>query len=148
MLLADEGHYVGKLDTADAETADLDLLVQSFMKPEAQTARAGVALNDVAALFERRDLISVAVLDDEDRLLGCITIDDVVDIIHEEADLFAPVLQSAKQRAVWLGINLGKAFVAAWVVGLFEEALDKIAVLAVLMPIIASMCGIAGSRTL
>jgi magnesium transporter len=162
MVLADEGRYVGKLDVADVVTGDPDLLVQSVMQPEAETVRAGAAVREVAALFERRDLISVAVLDDDDRLLGRITVDDVVDIIREEADrtllaragleeeadLFAPVLQSAKRRAVWLGINLVTVFVAAWVIGLFEEALDKIVALAVLMPVVASMGGIAGSQTL
>jgi magnesium transporter len=95
-------------------------------------------------------------------LLGRITIDDVVDIIREEADrallasagleqeedLFAPVIPSAKRRAVWLGINLVTVFAAAWVIGRFEEALDKIVALAVLMPVVASMGGIAGSQTL
>jgi magnesium transporter len=104
----------------------------------------------------------VAVLDEEDRLLGRITIDDVVDIIREEADrallasagleeeedLFAPVLPSAKRRAVWLGINLVTVFLAARVIGLFEDALEKIVALAVLMPVVASMGGIAGSQTL
>jgi len=102
------------------------------------------------------------VLDDEDRLLGRITIDDVVDIIREEADrtllaragleqeedLFAPVLPSAKRRSVWLGINLVTVFLAAWVIGRFEEVLDKIVALAVLMPVVASMGGIAGTQTL
>jgi magnesium transporter len=68
--------------------------------------------------------------------------------LDEEEDLFAPVLPSAKRRAVWLGINLITVFAAAWVIGRFEEALDKIVALAVLMPVVASMGGIAGSQTL
>jgi magnesium transporter len=162
MVLSDVGRYVGKLGMADVVTGDPDLQVEAVMKPEAETVRAGAAEREVAALFERRDLVSVAVLDDDDRLLGRITIDDVVDIIREEADrtllasagleeeadLFASVLRSAKQRAVWLGINLVTVFMAAWVIGLFSDALDKIVALAVLMPVVASMGGIAGSQTL
>jgi magnesium transporter len=162
MVLSDEGRYIGKLDMADVVTGDPDLLVQAVMKSDAETVRAGASEHEVAALFERRDLVSVPVLDDEDRLLGRITIDDVVDIIREEADrtllasagleeeedLFAPVLPSAKRRAVWLGINLVTVFLAARVIGLFEHTLEKIVALAVLMPVVASMGGIAGSQTL
>jgi magnesium transporter len=108
------------------------------------------------------DLISAPVVDEAGRLLGRITIDDVVDVIREESerslmqmagldeedDMFAPVVASARRRAVWLGINLLTAFLAAWVIGLFEGTLEKIVALAVLMPIVASMGGIAGSQTL
>jgi magnesium transporter len=94
--------------------------------------------------------------------MGRITIDDVVGIIREEADhtimsmagldeeqdMFAPVMTSAKRRAVWLGVNLVTAFLASWVIGLFEATLQEIVALAVLMPIVASMGGIAGSQTL
>lgn len=162
MVLSDEDRYLGKLDMADLLTSEPGLQVADAMKPETATVRAGVIDHEVAALFERRDLISVAVLDDDDRLLGRITVDDVVDIIREEADhallasagleededLFAPVVPSARRRAVWLGINLVTVFAAAWVIGRFEEALDKIVALAVLMPVVASMGGIAGSQTL
>lgn len=162
MVLSDEGRYQGKLDMADLLTGDPDLHVAEVMQPEADTVRANAPESEIAALFERRDLISVAVLDDEDRLLGRITIDDVVDIIREEADrrllqsagleededLFAPVVPSAKRRGLWLGINLVTVFAAAWVIGRFEEALDKLVALAVLMPVVASMGGIAGSQTL
>jgi len=162
MVLSDENRYLGKLNMADLLTSAPDLQVAEVMKPEAVTVRASATDHEVAALFERRDLISVAVLDDEDCLLGRITIDDVVDIIREAADhallaragldededLFAPVIPSAKRRALWLGINLITVFAAAWVIGRFEEALDKIVALAVLMPVVASMGGIAGSQTL
>jgi magnesium transporter len=162
MVLSDEGRYAGKLAMADLVTGDPDLLVEEVMEREAETVRAVVDDGEVAALFERRDLISVAVLDDDARLLGRITIDDVVDIIREEADrtvlasagleedtdLFAPVLQSASRRALWLGINLVTVFLAAWVIGRFEVALEKIVALAILMPVVASMGGIAGSQTL
>jgi magnesium transporter len=101
-------------------------------------------------------------VDEHGKLLGRIIVSDVVDIILAEADkallasaglvededLFAPVIPSAKRRAIWLGINLVTVFMAAWVIGRFEAVLDKIVVLAVLMPVVASMGGIAGSQTL
>lgn len=117
---------------------------------------------DVALWFERRKLLSAPVLADDGKVLGRITIDDVVSLIREDAnhslmsmaglteeqDMFAPVLSSAKRRALWLGINLLTAFLAASVIDLFEETIQQIVALAVLMPIVASMGGIAGSQTL
>jgi len=102
------------------------------------------------------------VVDDRNRLLGRITVDDVVDVIRDEAehsvlsmaglseerDIFAPVVQSGRRRGVWLGVNLATAFLASWVIGRFTATLDQIVALAVLMPIVASMGGIAGSQTL
>jgi magnesium transporter len=162
MVIDDTGRYLGKLDLADALTGGPDTLVATLMNPEAPSVRAATSEHDVAAIFERRDLISLAVTDDAGYLLGRITIDDVVDVIREESDrallnsaglseeedMFAPVLPSAVRRGVWLGINLLTVFVAAWVIGRFEEALDKMVALAVLMPVVASMGGIAGSQTL
>lgn len=162
MVIDDTGRYLGKLDLADALTGDPDTLVATLMNPEAPSVRAATSEHDVAAIFERRDLISLAVTDDAGYLLGRITIDDVVDVIREESDrallnsaglseeedMFAPVLPSAARRGVWLGINLVTVFAAAWVIGRFEEALDKMVALAVLMPVVASMGGIAGSQTL
>jgi magnesium transporter len=162
MVLSDDGRYAGRLDLADVVTGDPELRVEAVMKPEAERVLASAGEREVAALFERRDLISVAVIDEEDRLLGRITIDDVVDIIREEADrrllqsaglekeedLFAPVIPSARRRGLWLGINLITVFLAAWVIGLFEDTLEQIVALAVLMPVVASMGGIAGSQTL
>jgi magnesium transporter len=117
---------------------------------------------DVARLFEDRDLVSAPVIDENGRLLGRITIDDVVDVIREEADhsfmrmagldqeddIFAPAMLSARRRAVWLGVNLATAFLASWVIGRYEATLAQVVALAVLMPIVASMGGIAGSQTL
>jgi magnesium transporter len=162
MVLANDGRYLGRLDMADLVTTDPGLLVAEVMKAEAETVRASASEREIAALFDRRDLISVAVLDQEDRLLGRITVDDVLDVIREEADrrllqtagleeeedLFAPVIPSARRRGIWLGINLVTVLIAAWVIGNFEEALSQIVALAVLMPVVASMGGIAGSQTL
>ena len=162
MVIDLEGGYLGKLPINAVVTADADALVEEVMETTADVVHIDATEHDVALLFDRRDLISVGVVDDSNQLLGRITIDDVVDIIRgeadhtllksagldEEEDLFAPVLPSAKRRGVWLGINLVTVFLAAWVIGQFEEALDKIVALAVLMPVVASMGGIAGSQTL
>jgi magnesium transporter len=116
--------------------------------------------SEVAREFQDRDLVSAPVVDEHGKLLGQITVDDVVDVIQEQADedirrlaglpeeddMFAPVFISARRRAVWLGINVATAFLAASVVGVFKPTLDKIVVLAVLMPIVASMGGIAGNQ--
>lgn len=116
----------------------------------------------VARLFEDQDLISAAVVDDGGYLLGRITVDDVVDVMRKEAeqdimnraglsgatDMFAPLLPSAGRRAIWLGVNLINAFIAAWVIGLFEASIDKLVALAVLMPVVASMGGVSGNQTL
>lgn len=117
---------------------------------------------DVAILFEQRDMVSAPVVAENGRVLGRITIDDIVDVIRDEADhsimsragldeeqdMFAPVVVSAQRRSVWLGINLFTAFLASWVIGWFEATLAQVVALAVLMPIVASMGGIAGSQTL
>jgi len=124
--------------------------------------KADMPDSEVATLFEKFDLISAPVVDEEDNLLGRITIDDVVDVIREDADhslmsmagldededTFSPVLITAKRRAVWLGINLLTAFLASAVIGIFDATIEKVVALAVLMPIVASMGGIAGSQTL
>lgn len=162
MVIDENGCYLGKLELSVVLTSDPEELVSSLMHADATAVYASMSEHDVAALFERENLVSVAVLDDNDHLLGRITIDDVVDVIREESerallnsaglsedeDMFAPVLSSAMRRGIWLGINLVTVFAAAWVIGRFEEALDKIVALAVLMPVVASMGGIAGSQTL
>jgi len=118
--------------------------------------------SDVAKTFEDYDLVSAPVVDDNKRLLGRVTIDDVVDVIREEAeqsvmsmaglnqedDIFAPIVKSARKRAVWLGINLLTALLASWVIAQFEATLDRVVILAVLMSVVPSMGGIAGSQTL
>jgi magnesium transporter len=118
MVVDDDGRYIGKLDMAVVVTGEPEVPVSEVMAREAETVRAEATEAELASLFERRDLISVAVLDDDGRLLGRITIDDVLDVIREEADrlllnsaglkeeedLFAPVIPSARRRGVWLGI--------------------------------------------
>lgn len=154
--------YQGLLPLTTLLSSDPGASVSDVMDREAEGIPATMKDVDVARRFQDRNLISAPVVDDNNRLLGRITIDDVVDVIREEADhslmsmagldeaddIFAPVVLSARRRAVWLGINLMTAFLASWVIGLFEATLDKVVALAVLMPIVASMGGIAGSQTL
>ena len=162
MVVDRQGLYQGVLRLSALVTADPTRRVAEVM----HTDVAGIPLEtpdtDVARLFQDHDLLSAPVVDANQCLVGRITVDDVVDLIREdadralmqmaglddEADMFAPVLVSARRRAVWLGINLVTAFLAAWVIGRFEATLEQMVALAVLMPIVASMGGIAGSQTL
>ena len=163
VLVVDRANrYVGKLFFAVLVTGYPEQQVGEIMDREAVSILADTPAREIALLFEQRDLLSVAVVEADNKLLGQIAVSEVLDVIREEADrtlmnmagleeeedLFAPVLPSAKRRAVWLGINLVTAFLAAWVIGLYEATLEKIVALAVLMPIVASMGGIAGSQTL
>ena len=155
-------HYQGVLPLATLLTSDPDSAVSDVMDQDVEGIQANMQDADVARLFEDRDLVSAPVIDENGKLLGRITIDDVVDVIRDEADrslmsmagldedddIFAPAITSARRRAVWLGINLGTAFLASWVIGLYETTLQQVVALAVLMPIVASMGGIAGSQTL
>lgn len=162
MVVDRKGHYQGGLRLSSLVTADLARPVAELIDRDI----AGIAVTskntDVARLFQDLDLLSAPVVDEHNRVIGRITVDDVVDLIREdseralmqmaglddEADIFAPVLVSSRRRAVWLGINLITAFSAAWVIGLFQATLEQLVALAVLMPIVASMGGIAGSQTL
>jgi magnesium transporter len=162
MVTDKDGRYIGKLLMSAIVTGDPKATVESAMRSSSEVVRVGDSEDDIARLFDQRHLISVAVLDADDHLLGRITVDDAMSIIKQEADhrllssrglsdeadLFAPILPSAKQRGLWLGINLATVFLAAWVIGQFQAALDQLVALAVLMPIVASMGGIAGSQTL
>jgi len=154
--------YIGVLPLTRLLTADPSVLVREIMQTDVEPIPADMPDESVARLFEQLDLISAPVVNEEGRLLGRITIDDVVDVIREDADhslmsmagldddedTFAPIMKTTRRRAVWLGINLITAFAASAVIGLFEATIDKVVALAVLMPIVASMGGIAGSQTL
>ena len=154
--------YLGRLYLNRLLTADQDKTIAEIMDTESPSIPAKTPASDVTTVFEDWDLFSAAVVSEQNRLLGRITIDDVVDVIRDEADhsimsmagldeesdMFAPVITSARRRAIWLGVNLATAFIAAWVIGLFQATIEKVVVLAVLMPIVASMGGIAGSQTL
>ncbi len=154
--------YLGTLPLTTLLTADPEVTVGDVMLQATDAIPATTSAQEVATRFERLDLVSAPVVDDEGRLLGRITIDDVVDVIREEAehsilgraglddeaDMYAPVWKSTRRRAVWLGINLVTAFIASWVIGRFEETIEQVVALAVLMPIVASMGGVAGTQTL
>jgi magnesium transporter len=154
--------YVGTLPLTTLLTSSPDLTVGEIMKRDSVVVSASMKDVDVAKIFESYDLVSAPVVDDNMKLLGRITVDDVVDVIRDEAehsvmsmaglneeeDLFAPVVPSARRRAIWLGFNLLTAFMASWVVSNFEDTLEKVVAIAVLMNVVASMGGIAGTQTL
>jgi len=155
--------FIGLLPISKILVSDGDTTVREVMNTDVITIPADMPDTQVAQLFERHDLISAPVIDEKTyKLLGRITIDDVVDVIREGADhslmsmagldededTFAPAFKTSRRRAVWLGINLLTAFLASAVIGLFQGTIDKVVALAVLMPIVASMGGIAGSQTL
>lgn len=157
-----DDRLLGVLSLARLLTSDANLRVAQVMDREPIKFSALMPDHEVAAAFERYNLVTAPVIDDQNRLLGRITVDDVVDVIREQADrtvmaqvglseeedIFAPVVYAAKRRALWLGINLLTAFLASWVVSQFEYTIEKIVALAVLMPIVAGMGGNAGTQTL
>lgn len=157
-----DGRYLGALHLRDLVTNDPALTVAEVMQRDIEGISADMPAWEVANLFERRDLVTAPVVDADGKLLGRITIDDVVDVIRDEAehsfmsmaglseevDMFAPVLNSVRRRSVWLGVNLCMALVVSSVVGLFDGTIEQVVALAVLMPVVASMGGIAGSQTL
>jgi magnesium transporter len=156
-----DDRYLGTVALTRLLTEDPEKLVGDLIDPEAPRFSPDTFANEVSRLFQDRDLVSAAVVDHSGKLLGRITVDDVVDVIREEAahevmaasglrdeeDVFAGVLPSTRRRLVWLGINLVTAFLAAAVVSRFVGTIEKVAALAALMPIVASMGGIAGTQT-
>lgn len=154
-------HYQGVVSVSAILTSEPQVTIAKLMD-----SVAAIPLNmpvaEVATIFEHREILSAAVVDENNEVVGRITLEEVLDVVREEADhavlssagldeehdLFAPVMVSARRRAVWLGVNLFTAFLASWVIGLFEATIDQIVALAVLMPVVASMGGIAGSQTL
>jgi magnesium transporter len=154
--------FVGNLPLGMLLTSPPTTRVKEVMNTEVRGIHVELTDSEVAQLFQRQDLVSAPVVDDENRLLGRITIDDVVDVIVEDADhsllamaglsdtedTFSPIGKTVPRRAVWLGVNLLTAILASTAISLFEDALDKVVALAILMPIVASMGGVAGSQTL
>jgi magnesium transporter len=162
LVVVDESNkYQGMVSVSTLLISDTHLVVANIMERD-RAISLNMPVADVALLFEQRDILSAAVIDEQGVLKGRVSIDDVLDIVRDEAehivlsstgldeehDLFAPILVSARRRAVWLAVNLFTAFLASWVIGLFEATIAEIVALAVLMPIVASMGGIAGSQTL
>ena len=156
-------NYLGSLLITTLLTEGPEQMVDSLTNNEAsKPINADTDESEVAILFEQRNLISAPVIDENNQLVGRITIDDVVDVIRDQAehsvmsmvgldedeDVFAPIFQSSKRRSVWLGVNLITAFIAVYFIGLFEATLQQKIALAILMPVVASMGGIAGTQTL
>lgn len=161
IVVSREDKYVGLLPVRTLLVSDPSASVREMMKTEREPLDAMTSADEVARRFERNDWISAPVVDPQGKLIGRITIDDVVDVIREQADhslavmaglgdgdAFTPVLQTAPQRAVWLAVNLLTAILAASVISLFQATIEKVVALAVLMPIVASMGGIAGTQSL
>ena len=158
----DDNQYTGVLPLSVLLCSRADAQVRDVMDRTFPVIKANMHVNEVAKLFEDHDLISAPVISSNGQLLGRITIDDVVDIIRSQAQqtecaahglpmdesLFSPIASSVKRRGLWLGINLATAFLAAWVISLFQESLEQMIVLAILIPIVASMGGIAGGQSL
>ena len=157
-----KNEYIGSVKLVDLFNEDTEIPIEQIMDSHVEAISASSSAEQVISTFQNLDLISLPVVDDENRLLGEITVDDVVDVIQDQAnseifnmaglddedDIFAPIFVSSRRRAVWLGANLITAFVVATAVSLFQSTIDQIVILAVLMPIVASMGGVAGNQTL
>jgi magnesium transporter len=162
LIVVNRDHkYVGLLPVRTLLVSDPHVSVREMMKTEREPLDAMTSADEVARRFERNDWISAPVVDPQGKLLGRITIDDVVDVIREQADhslavmaglgdgdVFTTVLATAPQRAIWLAINLATAILAASVIAFYQDTIEKVVALAVLMPIVASMGGIAGTQSL
>lgn len=161
-IVNQEDVFLGTLSMSKLLTSDPNITVREIMRTDIPALPVDMPDSEVAQLFEQNDWISAAVVDDENKIVGRITIDDVVDVIIEDADhslmslagldededTFAPLIRTTPRRAVWLGVNLLTAILASSVINIFQDTIDKVVALAVLMPIVASMGGVAGSQTL
>ncbi len=157
-----QGRYEGRLPLADLVSLDPQRTVSSVMERKPEGIPADMAARRVARLFQDLDLVSAPVVDADGKLLGRITVDDMVDVIrdeadhsvlapaglHEKVDMFAPVMGSAMRRGIWLGVHLVAAFAAAWVIGQFGATIEEMVAVAILMPIVATMGGVAGTQSL
>ena len=157
-----QNHYLGTVPIGEILVNEPNTMIKKIIVQNDQAIDLNLDIHEVARLFEDRNWITAPVIDDDNILKGRITIDDVVDVIREEGEksmlsmaglnedeeIFSPILRSTRRRALWLGLNLLTAFIAAGVIGLFEATIAEVVALAVLMPIVASMGGIAGSQTL
>lgn len=154
-------HVVGEIPLNRVLCARRSAKIEDLALDAIHPIRATTDQEDVARLFQREELTSAPVVDENNRIIGVITIDDVVGVITEEAqedilrlggvegsDIYKPLVPTAVSRFWWLAINLGTAFLASSVVGIFEDTIDQIVALAVLMPIVAGMGGNAGTQTL
>ena len=159
-VVDNENGYLGELPISEIITSNPSMVVKEIMETGLLPIDAELDDKEVATIFERNDLISSPVIDKNNKLIGRITIDDVVDVIREDADqnllgmagvaedTFAPPGRAAKSRVFWLTMNLATAFIAASAINIFQDVIDKFVYLAILMPIVASMGGVAATQTL
>lgn len=160
-VIDEEERLIGNLSLTTLITTQPDVAVSEVMEDADEAIAVETSASDIASLFERRNWVSAPVVDSNQHLVGRITIDDVVDVIREDAehsmmsmagmdddeDTFAPVVKSARRRSVWLGANVLAALAAASVSNMFEATLNQMAAIAVLMTIVPSMGGVAGNQT-
>ena len=159
-VVSQNNSFIGDLRISKIICSDPKLKVSDVMNDRPHSFMVNESDKEVSKYFEQNDLISAAVINEKNELIGRITIDDVVDVIIEDADqnflsmagiaedTFSPPARAARRRIIWLGLNLITAFVAALVINIFQDAIDKVVYLAVLMPIVASMGGVAATQTL
>ena len=159
-VVSKNNNFIGELKISKIISSNPELKVSDVMDDKPHSFMVNESDKEVSKFFEQNDLISAAVVNDKNELIGRITIDDVVDVIIEDADqnflsmvgiaedTFSPPARAARRRIVWLGLNLITAFVASLAINIFQDAIDKIVYLAVLMPIVASMGGVAATQTL
>jgi len=159
-VVSKDDKYLGEILINKIITSEVSERIENLISPKADPILVTESDRDVATIFERNNLISAAVVNNNGELLGRITIDDVVDVILEDADqnflgmagvaedTFAPPGRAAKSRVFWLSMNLLTAFIASMSINIFQDTLDKVVYLAVLMPIVASMGGVAATQTL
>jgi magnesium transporter len=155
-----EDEYIGELAIGKIIISKPSLTVREVMDTSANPIYVSQDDKEVATIFERNDIISSAVINESGKLIGRITIDDVLDVIREDADqnflgmagvaedTFAPPGRAARSRVFWLSMNLLTAFIASMTINIFKDVLDQIVYLAILMPIVASMGGVAATQTL
>ena len=154
--------FIGQVSLSKILISDPSTTIREIMETEIEPLIVSTHESEVAQRFERLDLVSAPVVALDGKLLGRITIDDVVDVIRasadhslmsqagldEDEDIFAPLIRTIRRRSIWLGINLLTAFLASAVIGIFEATLEQVIALAILMPVVASMGGIAGTQAL
>jgi magnesium transporter len=155
-----EDEYIGEIAISKIITSKPNLTVREIMSTSSNPIIVSQDDKEVTKIFERNDIISSAVIDESGKLIGRITIDDVLDVIREDADqnflgmagvaedTFAPPGRAARSRVFWLSMNLLTAFIASMTINIFKDVLDQIVYLAILMPIVASMGGVAATQTL
>ena len=162
LVVSRDDELLGILPLKEVLVSDPSTSVREVMREDINAIPVDMAATKVAQLFEQHDWVSAPVINSDGKLLGRITIDDIVDVIRdsaehslmsmagldEEDDAFAPVLKTARRRALWLGVNLFTAVFASLVIYIFQETIDEVVYLAILMPIVANMGGVAGTQTL